>query len=93
MVNKQGKTSLHFPAEDVLTEPDDIEASSRIKDTLQIHMIKLFFGDHNVPYLQFLNMSIDEKPSRNFMGKEPVAIKKLLLMITIVVHALETMKH
>ena len=28
-----------FPAEDVLIEPDDIEASPRITDTFQIHMI------------------------------------------------------
>ena len=39
----KGITSLYLPAEDVLIEPDNIKASPRIKDTLQIHMIKRFF--------------------------------------------------
>ena len=57
----KGITSLNLPAEDVLIEPDDIEASQRIKDTLQIHMIKRFFDEQNVPYLQFFEMATDEK--------------------------------
>ena len=57
----KGITSLYLPAEDVLIEPDDIEASQRIKDTLQIHMIKRFFDEQNVPYLQFFEMATDEK--------------------------------
>ena len=45
----KGITSLYVPAEDVLMEPDNINASLRIKDTLQIHMTKQFFDDQNVP--------------------------------------------
>ena len=39
----KGITSGYLPAEDVLIEPEDIQASLRIKYTLQIHMIKRFF--------------------------------------------------
>ena len=55
-------TSLYLSAEDVLIEPDDIEASPRIKDTPQIFMIKQFFNEQSVPYLQFFKMATDEKP-------------------------------
>ena len=58
----KGITSLYLTAQDVLIEPDDIEASPRIKDTLQIHMIKRFFDEQNAPYLQFFKMATDEKP-------------------------------
>ena len=51
-----------LPAEDILTQPDDVEASLRIKDTLQFHMIKRFFDEHNVSYLQFFKMATNEKP-------------------------------
>ena len=63
-VNKAAKgiTFLYFPAEDVLIELDNIKTSPRIKDTLQIHMIKRFFDKQNVPYLQFFKMTTDEKP-------------------------------
>ena len=46
-------TSLYLSAEDVLIEPDNIKVSPRIKDTLQIHIIKQFFDEQNAPYLQF----------------------------------------
>ena len=46
---------VYLPA-DVLIEPDDIEASPRIKVTLQIHMIKWFFDE------QFFKMATDGKP-------------------------------
>ena len=58
----KGITSLYLPAEDVLIEHQDIEASPRIKDILQIHMIKRFFDEHNVHYLQFFKMATDKKP-------------------------------
>ena len=51
----KGITSLHLLA-DVSIEPDDIKASTRIKDTLQIDMIKRFFDEH------FFKMATDEKP-------------------------------
>ena len=44
---------------DVLIEPDHIEVSPRI---LQIHMIKRFRNEQNVPYLQFFKMATDEMP-------------------------------
>ena len=55
-------TPLYRPAEDVFIEPDDIEASPRIKDTLQIHMIKRFFDEQNVPYLQFFKRDTNKNP-------------------------------
>ena len=58
-------------------------------------MIKRFFDKQNVPYLLTYSFSkwLPTKSffSHNFMGKELEIIKKLQLMITIVVHALETM--
>ena len=54
-------TPLYRPA-DVFIEPDDIEASPRIKDTLQIHMIKRFFDKQNVPYLQFFKRDTNKNP-------------------------------
>ena len=72
-----------------------MKASPRIKDILQIHIIKWFFDNQNVPYL--LTCSFSKSPpttsffSHDFMGKELEVIKKLQLMITIVVHALKTM--
>ena len=87
-------TPLYRPVENVFIEPDDIEASPRIKDTLQIHMIKRFFDEQNVPYLQFFKRDTNKTLfSHSFMGKELEVIKRLLLMTTIVVHALETMNH
>ena len=50
---------LYLLTEDVLIEPDDIEVSPRI---LQIHMIKRFRNEQNVPYLQFFKMATDEMP-------------------------------
>ena len=41
----KGVTSLQLPAGDVLIEPGDIEASPRIKNILQILMIKWFFDE------------------------------------------------
>ena len=74
-------TFLYLPAKDVL-----------VKDTLRIHMIKRFFNERNISYLQFFKMATDEKSFfTQFYGKEFEVIKKLLLMITIAVYALETM--
>ena len=50
---------------EVLIEPDEIEASPRMKDALQIHMIHMiqrFFHEENVPYLQFFKIASDKKP-------------------------------
>ena len=58
----KGINSLCLPAEDVSIEPGDIKASPRIKDTFQIHMIKRFFDEQNVPYLQFFKMAANKKP-------------------------------
>ena len=67
----KGITSLYLPAEDVLIEPDDIEASPRIKGTFQIHIIKRFFDEQNVRYLQFFKMATDEKAFfTQFYGEE-----------------------
>ena len=73
----KGITSLYLPTENDLIEPDDIEASPRIKCTLLIHINKRFL----------IGQSLS---SNNFMGKKLVVIKKLLLMISNVVHVLKT---
>ena len=84
----KGITSLYLSA-DISIEPDEIEASPRINGTFQIQIIKRFFNEQNVPYLQFSKMATDEKPFfAQFYGEEACGP---LLIITIVVHALETM--
>ena len=40
----KGITSLYLPTEEVLKELEDIENSPKIKDTLQIHMVKRYFA-------------------------------------------------
>ena len=63
-------TSLHLPAEDGLIEPDDIEASPKVKNDLEIHIIKLFFNEQNVLYLQFFKIATEKKPFfTQFYGK------------------------
>ena len=63
-------TSLHLPAEDGLIEPDDIEASPTVKNDLEIHIIKLFFNEQNVLYLQFFKIATEKKPFfTQFYGK------------------------
>ena len=47
-----GITSLYL-LEEVLVEPEDIEKAPRIKDTLQVHMVKKLFDNQKVPYLEF----------------------------------------
>ena len=39
----KGIDSLYLPVEDVLVEPDGIEVSPKILETLQIHLIKRLF--------------------------------------------------
>ena len=58
----KGITSLYLPAEGVLIEPDDIEESPKIKETFQIRMVKRFFDQRKVTYLEFHIMSTDKKP-------------------------------
>ena len=73
----KGITYFYLLAEDVLIEPDNIEASPRVKDTLHIHMIKWFFDEQNVPYLQFFKMATDEKPFfTQFYGEEACGHQK-----------------
>jgi len=43
----KGITSLYLPADEVLVEPDDIEMSPKIKDTLKIHLVKRSFDQQN----------------------------------------------
>ena len=46
-------TSLYLPEEQVLIELEDIEKAPRMKDTLQVHMIKKLFDVYKVWYLLF----------------------------------------
>ena len=74
----KGITSLYLPAEGVLIEHEDIEASPSIKDILQIHMIKRFFDEPDVPYLQFFKMATDKKPFfTQFYGEEACGHQKI----------------
>ena len=58
----QGITSLYLPSQDVLVKPGDIDVSPKIHETLQVHMVKRFFDQQNVLYLQFFKMATDAKP-------------------------------
>ena len=74
-------TSLLFPKEEVLKEPEDIEISPRITDTLQIHMVKLYFDNRKVCFLEFYHLATDNEPIfTNFTAKEDVAIKTMPLV-------------
>ena len=77
-------TSLYLPADDVLVEPDDIEVSPRIHETLQVHMVKRRFDQRNVPYLEFYRMATDTKPFFTQFYEVATTTKRSLLMITIV---------
>ena len=55
-------TSLLFPKEEVLKEPEDIEISPRITDTLQIHMVKLYFDNRKICFLEFYHLATDNEP-------------------------------
>ena len=66
----KGITSLCLPAEAFLIEPDNIEASTKIKDTFQILMIKQFLDEQNLSYFQFFEMANNEKAFfTKFSGK------------------------
>ena len=53
----KGITSLHL-----LKEPEDIESSPRITDTLQIHMVKIFFDKRKVCFLEFYHLATYNEP-------------------------------
>ena len=55
-------TPLYLLTEEVLIKPYDIKEFPKIKETLQIHMLKCFFDQQKVAYLEFYAMSTNEKP-------------------------------
>ena len=57
-----GIKSLYLPEEEVLVEPEDLEKTPRIKDTLQVHMVRRFLDIQKTPYLEFFNLATDKKP-------------------------------
>lgn len=57
-----GITSLYQPEKEILVEPEDIEKVPRIKDALQVHMVRRLFNILKFPYLEFFNLTT-EKPS------------------------------
>ena len=59
---KKKITFLYLPTEEVLREPEDIESSPRITDTFQIHMVKRFFDNRKVCFLEFYHLAINNKP-------------------------------
>ena len=74
----KGITSLHLPTENDLIEPDDIEASPRIKCTLLIHMNKRFLIGRSVSYFQYFKMATIEKPFfKQFYGEETCSHQKI----------------
>lgn len=58
----KGITSLYLPADEVLVEPDDIDKSPKIKDTLKVHVVKRSFDQQRIPVLKFFKFATDEKP-------------------------------
>ena len=67
----KGITSFYLPAEVVLIEPDDIEESQKIKETLQIHMVKRFFDQWKVVHLEFYAMSTRSLFFTQYYGEGP----------------------
>lgn len=55
-------TPLYLLTEEVLIKPYDIKEFPKIKETLQIRMLKCFFDQQKVAYLEFYAMSTNEKP-------------------------------
>ena len=55
-------TSLYLPEGEFLVEPEDIEKAPRIKDTLQVYMVKRLFDIRKVPNLELFNLATNKKP-------------------------------
>ena len=57
-----GIKSLHLPEEEVLVEPENLEKVPRIKDTLQVHLVRRFLDIQKIPCFYFFNLATDKKP-------------------------------
>ena len=78
----KGIALLYLPAEEILNEPDNIEESPKITETLQIHMVKLSLISKNWRVQSFMSC----QPARslfsvNAMVKELVDMNKSPQMI------------
>ena len=53
---------LYFPIAEIPDEPEDVQYSSSIPDTLKTHRVVRGLSKHKIPYLKFYYMSTDPKP-------------------------------
>ena len=58
----KGITSLYLPSDEVMTEPDGMDLSPKIPETLKIHMIKCLFDHQKVSYIEFYKTASDPEP-------------------------------
>ena len=58
----KGITFLYLPTEEVLRVPENIKSSPRITNTFPFHMVKRFFDNRKVCFLEFNHLAIDNKP-------------------------------
>ena len=54
--------SLYLPTTEIPDEPEDIQYSSSILDTLTTHRVVRGLSKHKIPYLKFYYMSTDPEP-------------------------------
>ena len=53
---------IHSPTAEIPGEPEDIQYSSSILDTLKTHRVVCGLSKHKIPYLKFYYMSTDPEP-------------------------------
>ena len=58
----KGIVFLYLLTEEVLKEPDNIDSSPSITDTLQIYMIKKIFDNRKVCFLELYLLATDNEP-------------------------------
>ena len=54
--------SLYLPTAEIPDEPEDVQYSSSIPDTLKTHRVVCSLSKHKIPYLKFYYMSADPEP-------------------------------
>ena len=63
--------SLYLPTAEIPDEPEDVQYSSSIPDTLKTHQVVRSLSKHKIPYLNFYYMSTDPEPLyRQWYGPE-----------------------
>ena len=57
-----GITSIYLPEGEQLTEPEDIDNSPKILDTLSIHKLLRGFNENAVRFTKFFKLANEDKP-------------------------------